>query len=445
MNGFPPPIGSDVCASACASTSSVEALNRECFCLAVDQKALHAELKTVMGTHGLPEALAKSHPHLFSALPFYVSRRHIEQVARVVTAIELVTASPAYQSAVMSWAPEIANFDPGSPGGLLGLDFHLTPNGPRLIEINTNPGGVLLNALLGQAQRNCMPELTMAPTDAEHVEEAVLEAMLTEWHLQRGPAPLAFVAIVDESPRQQYLYPEFVLFRDLLRRHGYRAAICGPEELLQKHGRLWIGESPVDLVYNRLTDFALQEPINEALRNAYRTGKVAVSPHPRAHAMYADKRNLSLLGSRYFLQGTALDEASIDVLVAAVPPTQLLTPENREAMWTRRRQLFFKPAAGFGSKASYRGDKLTRRVWNEIAGGTYVAQEIVAPSERHVASGSSPLKVDIRCYAYRGEVLLYAARMYQGQTTNFRTQGGGFAPVLTNKAPSDPPALLPPR
>jgi hypothetical protein len=28
-------------------------------------------------------------------------------------------------------------------------------------------------------------------------------------------------------------------------------------------------------------------------------------------------------------------------------------------------------------------------------------------------------------------VLLCAARRYQGQTTNFRTPGGGFAPVLT--------------
>ena len=102
-------------------------------------------------------------------------------------------------------------------------------------------------------------------------------------------------------------------------------------------------------------------------------------------------------------------------------------------LWAERKNWFFKPAAGFGSKASYRGDKLTRRVWDEIARGNYVAQKIVAPSERHVNPGSDPLKVDIRCYAYRGEVLLYAARMYQGQTTNFRTPGGGFAPVLTER------------
>ena len=389
-----------------------------------------------MGAYGLPDALTQSHPHLFSALPFYVSRRHIEQVARVVTAIQEVTATSAYQSAVMSWAPEIAKFDPGSPGGLLGLDFHLTSNGPRLIEINTNPGGVLLNALLGQAQRNCMPELTMAPTDAEHVEEAVLESMLTEWRLQRGSTPLEFVAIVDAAPRQQYLYPEFVLFRELLRRHGYRAEICGPEELVHKQNRLWLGESPVDYVYNRLTDFALQEPVHGALRAAYVAGEVAMSPHPRAHAIYADKRNLSVLGDADFLQDSGASQLSIDTLIAAVPATGLVTPENRESMWAGRRHLFFKPAAGFGSKASYRGDKLTRRVWDEIARGNYVAQEIVAPSERHVNSDSAPLKVDIRCYAYRGEVLLYAARMYQGQTTNFRTPGGGFAPVLTERRTS---------
>jgi hypothetical protein len=80
---------------------------------------------------------------------------------------------------------------------LLGLDFHLTQDGPRLIEINTNPGGVLLNALLGQAQRACMPEL-MPPTDAGRVDEMVLHAMLTEYRLQRGASPPELIAIVDD-------------------------------------------------------------------------------------------------------------------------------------------------------------------------------------------------------------------------------------------------------
>ena len=116
-----------------------------------------------------------------------------------------------------------------------------------------------------------------------------------------------------------------------------------------------------------------------------------------------------------------------------------MTPQNRDAMWTGRRHLFFKPAAVFGSKAAYRGDKITHRVWDEMAGASYVAQEIVTPSEHLAGSGSAPFKVDIRCYAYGGEVLLYAARIYQGQTTNLRTPGGGFAPVLTGEDTSPGP------
>ncbi len=427
-----PSSDAEACAGLCTPSPLAESMNQECFCLGVDQQALHAELGAVLGANGLQRSFVESHPHLFSALPVFVSRRHIEQTAQVVAAIEEVVATEAYRTAVLASAPEVANFDPGSPGGLLGFDFHLGPETPRLIEINTNPGGALLNAVLGRAQRACTPEV-MPPTNLDRVEDAVLETVLTEWRLQKGARPLGFVVIVDESPAGQYLYPEFLLFRQLFLQHGYRAEICSPQQLTRKDGRLWLDGEPVDLVYNRMTDFALQEPAQDAIRIAYLAGEVVVTPHPRGHAIYADKRNLSLLGNHQFLIYAGASKASIDVLTAAVPATELLTAENREAMWSRRGQLFFKPAAGFGSKASYRGDKLTRRVWDDIARGTYVAQQIVPPSERHVSAGSAPLKVDIRCYAYRGEVLLYAARMYRGQTTNFRTPGGGFAPVLTSK------------
>jgi hypothetical protein len=40
-------------------------------------------------------------------------------------------------------------------------------------------------------------------------------------------------------------------------------------------------------------------------------------------------------------------------------------------------------------------------------------------------------KLDVRLYTYGGKTLVAAARLYQGQTTNFRTPGGGFAPVFS--------------
>ena len=64
--------------------------------------------------------------------------------------------------------------------------------------------------------------------------------------------------------------------------------------------------------------------------------------------------------------------------------------------------------------------------------GGYVAQRFAAPGERaDVADPARMLKFDLRNYVYNGHVQLIAARLWQGQTTNFRTPGGGFAPVLT--------------
>lgn len=272
----------------------------------------------------------------------------------------------------------------------------------------------------------------MAPKESEAIECEVTDVLLQEWLQQRDGHALRSIAIVDEAPAQQYLYPEFVLYCHLLKRRGLEVAICDPRELTRRDGRLWRGSLPIDLVYNRLTDFPLEDPAHEVLKRAYLGGEAVVTPHPRAHALYADKRNLTLLSDEEFLRSASVAAEAVNALVAAVPPTQFLTDANRDAMWERRRTLFFKPAAGYGSKAAYRGDKLTRRVWDQMRDGVYVAQALVVPSERHLGRESPvALKADIRNYAYAGGVQLVAARLYQGQTTNLRTQGGGFASVFT--------------
>lgn len=431
-----PPVVSPFYDSRCANPLSMEALNEYCFCMSADPAELHAALSSVLRAHGVSAELPDSHPHLFAALPVYVSRQHLAQVEKAVAAIHEVTCLPAWREAVLAWAPSIALHDPATPGGMLGLDFHLTVDGPRLIEINTNPGGALLNTLVGQAQNVCMPNVVAAPVDADQAETGVLDTFIAEWRLQHGERPLTTIAIVDESPGAQYLYPEFLLFKELFARNGLHAVICDPKDLLHRDRRLFVGELAVDMIYNRLTDFALELPAHAHLREAYLAGDVVLSPHPRAHALYADKRNLAMLGDRDFLLGAGVAPDTVDTLEAVVPRTERVTADNRDRLWERRRQLFFKPAAGYGSKASYRGDKLTRRVWDEIAAGNYIAQALVPPSERHVGTGAAPLKADIRCYSYQGKPLLYAARLYQGQTTNFRTPGGGFAPVLTAVEPA---------
>lgn len=170
------------------------------------------------------------------------------------------------------------------------------------------------------------------PANLARLEETFFAMFREEWRRQRGDASLARIAIVDDDPAGQYLYPEFLLFEHLFARAGVEAVIA----------------------------------------------------------------------------------------------------DAAECLWAERRGLFFKPASGYGSKVAYRGDKLTRRVWEAILVGDCVAQAIAPPSERltQVGGTTAEFKLDVRVYVYAGDIQLVAARLYAGQTTNFRKPGGGFAPVF---------------
>ena len=415
--------------------SSAHVLNQHCFCRTLNVPRLHAQLESDPSLHGLTRQMAQTHPHLFSSTAVFLASETAQQITQLVAAIERVVALPAYQAQALARAPALAQHGFGPVGACMGFDFHLSATGPQLIEINTNAGGLLLNLALARAQEACcaaMDEACSANTRLDTLASTVLAMFQSEWQRQRGAAPWRSVLIVDTSPATQYLAPEFELFRQLFQSHGVAARIADPAELLWRDGQLWHAGAPVDMVYNRLTDFALAEPMHQALRQAYEAGVVVLTPNPHSHALYADKRNLIALSQPALLAAWGVSPDDVRLLSAGVPPTELVTRAQADDLWARRRQLFFKPVAGFGAKAAYRGDKLTRRVWEEILAGDFVAQALVPPSARWVEVEGVPtdLKFDVRAYTYNGQIQLLAARMYAGQTTNFRTEGGGFAPVV---------------
>lgn len=369
-------------------------------------------------------------PHLFAAVPFFVSTAQMEQMRGVVAAVERVVALPAWQEAALQQLPEHARHAPRCRGVFFGYDFHLNADGAHLIEINTNAGGAFLNELLLQSQRGvALPGEAAAAQD--DLERVFLDMFRHEWRLERGDAPLQTVAIVDEQPQSQYLYPEFLLAQAMFERAGIAALIADPAEFEARADGLYCRERRIDLVYNRLTDFFLQQ--HAALGAAFQNNELAViTPHPYAYALYADKYNLTQFTSAESLNAMGATAADSAVLQAGIPQTRRVLADEEEHWWQQRKQWFFKPASGFGSRGTYRGANLTRRVFAEILQGGYVAQRMAPPGERAVcAEGAeaAALKSDVRCYVYDGEVQLVAARLYQGQTTNFRTMNGGFAQV----------------
>lgn len=417
------------------ANSSAETLNRACFCRTLNVNRLREQLESDPSLKGLMQSIAQTRPHLFSSTVVFLSSEMEQRITATVAAIERVVALPNYQAQALARAPAIAQQAFGPVGACMGFDFHLGAGGPQLIEINTNAGGALLNAALARAQETCCKEMDRAfipNARLDTIEQTFFDMFMAEWRRQRGNHHLGSVVIVDDDPAAQYLAPEFELFRQLFQRHGVAASIADPSALEWHDDKLWHLGAPVDMVYNRLTDFYLAEPGHQALRQAYAAGAAVLTPDPHAHALYADKRNLIALSQDELLAAWGASAGDRSLLKAGVPPTQLVTVDRADELWAQRRQLFFKPVAGFGAKAAYRGDKLTRRVWSEILAGDFVAQALVPPGERliEVDGVVTDLKFDIRAYTYDGRVQLLAARMYTGQTTNFRTQGGGFAPVI---------------
>ena len=439
-------------------------------------KLVRALLEAAIRAQGaaFQEAVSVGHDHLFADVALFVTAAQVEQMQAVIAAVERVvklsgwlneTPLPNPLSETTSHSTRLPKTAAKSlvipPAGraerggrsrtivsllaqnnntlgvFYGYDFHLNEQGIHLIEINSNAGGGFLNALLLDSQLDAsLPGIspvhasTGSTRTGKDLEHTFLAMFQNEWRLARGDAPLHTIAIVDEQPEGQYLYPEFLLAKKLFESAGVAAHIVGPSVLQAREDGLYCNGQHIDLIYNRLTDFLLQQ--HPALLQAYLDGRVVLTPDPAHFARYADKRNLARLSDAQTLRALGANEADIAILQAGVPHTIVVRPGMEDVLWAERKQWFFKPNSGYGSKGTYRGEKLTRRVFAEILKGDYVAQKLAVPGERSVCVNDAeavPLKYDVRCYVYDGKIQLVAARLYQGQTTNFRTPGGGFALV----------------
>ncbi len=283
-------------------------LNGECLDWAgMDDEALQHALQT-QGEAWY--TLVREHcPHLFAHAPVFISELQLQQMRAVIAAVEEVVGAPEQQAA---------------HGVFHGYDFHLTEQGTHLIEINTNAGGAFLNALLVDSQRESA--LYGMPVAEDHLEQMFVEMFRNEWRLERGDTQLITVAIVDEQPESQYLFPEFLLAKTVLERAGIAVHIADPVAFDVREDGLFCNGERIDLIYNRLTGFSLRQYPH--LRSAWEKRQVILTPNPAHYLRYADKRNLILLSNVEDLRARGVSQTSVETLLQCVPQTRLVKPED---------------------------------------------------------------------------------------------------------------------
>ena len=280
---------------------------------------------------------------------------------------------------------------PHSGTFMMGFDFHLTPIGPKLIEINTNAGGFA--ALI---------ETCPHPDKKQLMKDSFVRALKDEYTTFNLSTPLNHICILDDDIKNQWLYPEMVYFADLLTSYGFKVSLAVPHDLELKNNIVFYQGLRVDFIYNRVIDFRLSQPNHQVLRNIILNNAAAVSPQPAVYARSADKR---LLLNNYH---------------SVLPQACLLQDKTVDEWKLLRKRFVFKPLNSAASKGVYRGDHVSLKKLTELPPDT-LAQELIPPPR-----ASDGTKYDLRVFTSGTQILGIASRHFNGQVMEMRTPGSGI-------------------
>ena len=384
---------------------TAEFLNEHCHCQILDQNFL---------------------PQFLSPFPHFLSKNDRRVMANFIQSYHVLLQNENVKNAFIS-----DSIKPSLEIGVFNsFDFHITADGPKLIEINSNAGGALLALTADQNKASCC-ETDANAQENELSENAIVDMFRSEFARRFPARNLAHIALVDENPEKQFFYPEFVLFQKIMQKNGIKVTICDPQDLSIEQNSVVAQKQSVDFIYNRLTDFNFQTPHSALLKQAYELGLATVSPNPAVYALYANKDNLTKIWDSAFMQNLMVDVGLLSELQKIIPQSLRVNEDNSTLLWRDRKRWFFKPVSSFGGKGAYRGEKLTQKTWERICQDDYLAQAYVPPATRKVDL-DQVFKYDIRAFTYGAQILGIVARYYQGQVTNFRTPQGGLASVTSS-------------
>lgn len=348
-----------------------------------------------------------------------VSRHSLKQMLHIVHGLQRLSESPHYSASLS--LPHIAQTKPQHFSVLMGYDFHIDTSGQvKLIEVNTNAGGLWF------ATQNSQHKPPQFPPK---VADQLLSSFLQEYHLfcQDKNARPRTIAIIDQTPTEQFLYPEMQIFANLFEQANIKTIIIDPNDIEIQDGILFFHNQKIDLIYNRHCDFYLNTPEMQPIAQAWQQQSVCLTPNPRIYGLLADKRRMIDWSDAQYLP-QFLPATLADRLHQAIPETHLLHALPKEQVWSQRKQSVFKPTTSYASRGVYIGNKLTKKKFDSLDPEKTLVQQWIKPSLT-LSLDKESFKTDYRLFVYRHSIINVTARLYQGQVTNLRTPQGGFSKI----------------
>lgn len=365
--------------------------------------------------------------HLISPLEIQLPKSVLQNAQAAIQALYKISRRSAYAQ-LLEPVEGVSTVETSYNSLLMAYDFHTNEQGDCfLVEVNTNASGYLLTSLMEMTHAESSTEPTPAMND-------LLRSLEIELKLWGQAQAQRVIGITDQDLPLQKMYLEFLMYRDFLNNSGFTAEIVESRDFSLLDGHLLTPSGrPVDLVYNRLTDFYLENPAHENLSQAFQKNLVCLSPNPREYWLLADKQRLVQLSTPGFLESAGATVEEIECLKKVlIPSFERSAFGSPEEIWAERRKLFFKPKRSYGGKSVYRGESVSRKVFERLMLEDILiqhfspAQKVPTDDPRSVLSN---WKFDLRFYVYADQIQQVVARIYQGQVTNFASPLGGFTRV----------------
>lgn len=345
----------------------------------------------------------------------YLPSSAFQQMKKVIQLLFQLRSRSDYKKNLSIGTIETALKEQKQDSVLMAYDFHLQDEIPKLIEVNTNASSFLL--------ANSFYQFKDLPY--EQAKEDLKQSFQSEWEKFKGdktnPKPQK-VVLIDEEPLKQKMMIEFFMYKDFFQSMDWSFEIQDSQSLkIDDKGFLYTPKGDkIDFIYNRSTDFYFKN--HPHLAKAYLKGTCAISPNPREYYLLSDKNRLC----EWSAQKNKWSE--LEQIKQNIPFSEVLSSSNKEETWNQRKKYFFKIAQGYSGKLAYRGAGLTHKKFNELYNLKSLVQEFIPPSSFKDNQGKE-WKIDFRVYVYRDKIQQFVARCYQGQLTNFKQEGSGFATV----------------
>jgi len=362
-----------------------------------------------------------------------VAAATLEEIETFIHVFDAVTTRPAWQEAVTRSRPEVFRAGKQEVCFFSAWDFHLPPDRPwQVIEFNDNGSGLLyagfINGVMYDLLSSKEREMVVPPPSFEELCGNLRRMVRREATEFFGSIPDGLFLILDdpESLERGKFLREMEMLRESLREKGFAAEVAAVTDLSWQNDRLLFSGKPVVFVVNRSTDFFFATEASSLLRKAFSAGSVYIAPNPFTYATRSDKRLLEFLSNPECDAELGIRPDERAVLNAHVPATHLLRSDNVDAIVENKEEFVFKPVNSHASRGFLPSAKVGRSRLNRLVkkGEGYVAQKIVGRPEMGLDDGSS-VWLDLRVWAYRGEITLLSGRAsVRGDSLDLSPPGG---------------------